>query len=150
MLGDCYFFFSKAVIYLFISFFIFWIYDIFTEDRFSEPIKPLQSPPPHVDIIERVGNSENPKDELLKLSQAGDLLVLVYSPVCIFCKRFMPIWYKIESNNFKKLEFSTKDYRKISLNLKVETVPSLFKIKMGMIKKYEGKRTEADILEWMK
>jgi thiol-disulfide isomerase/thioredoxin len=81
-----------------------------------------------------------------RLVNVSNRVVLFYRPSCPACQQFKPIWDEVKSSlintTFEEIntevdDVSAKEYQ---YGVTIETVPAIFIIKDGVVKKYDGDR----------
>jgi len=101
----------------------------------------------------REGFTSSPST-IFKDLQNKKVLLLVYLPDCIHCKRLKPEWDKAEAKNPDKMvsidasDSSDNNVQILTSKLNVSGYPSIFVMNNGVVvKQYEGGRTEQDLLD---
>lgn len=120
--------------------------DCLTEDNIQSSFTTKDS-----DIVKEIESSENPKEKILSMGKK--LLILVHAPWCGFCKDFLPKWEGLEeifdeSSPVTALKFSSEMHPKTTKALKVDSFPTIFKVRYGNMEIYEGERDPVLIEVW--
>jgi len=90
-------------------------------------------------------------------TKENTLIILFFSPNCIHCKHFLPIYKEISEaliNNtnlkFSKIQFSSSEkILKKYTQIKIPGVPKLYFYKRGNFIPYEGKRDKEEIITFI-
>lgn len=87
-----------------------------------------------------------------KQANVSNRVVLFYRPSCPACQQFKPIWGDVKTSmpkiTFEEINTETDnvEVKERQYGVSIETVPAVFIIKDGIVKKYEGNREKSDLM----
>jgi len=93
----------------------------------------------------------NPED-LWRLDE-GEWLVQVYAKWCGFCQQLSPVWDGVANQLFKKVNVAKidgSDNLDVSFRFQVNAYPTIFHVKNGSVRIYEGQRQHDDFMKFVK